>query len=169
MFSPFEELEYLADYLPEEGETVLLTRQGGELVCKPFNKDGLRDGIENSELYGFLVKSNERLHNVGAVPLWVTLIGFIWLTILLFAGLGLQWTHWYVLPAIGFPGLCAAFHWIRLRQRRYFQRQIVPVLIRELNDREIHPHALIAGVRQHGELRTLLDELIRWNPRLNCH
>ena len=29
MLSPYEELEFLADFLPDEGEAVVVTRQGG--------------------------------------------------------------------------------------------------------------------------------------------
>lgn len=169
MFSPFEEIELLADSLPDEGETLLVTRHDGQLVCKPVPKDSMREGIENSELYGFLVKSNERLHDQGLLPMWASSISYVWAAILVFAYFQLQWAHWYLLPALAFPLLCGTFVWIRVRQQNYFLRQIVPALVRELNAREIHPNSLIAGVRQHSELRTLLDELIRWNPRVNCH
>ena len=57
MFTPFEELEYVAEYLPEEGESVLISRKDGELVCQPWRTEGLRDGIEEAPLYGLLVQA----------------------------------------------------------------------------------------------------------------
>jgi hypothetical protein len=113
MFSPFEELEYLADYLPEEGETVLISREAGELVCQPWLQEDFRDGIDDSRLYGRLVQANERLHNAGAMPIWVTLMGLVWLAILLHGAIGLGWSHWYVVPGLGLPALFGCFHWIR--------------------------------------------------------
>ena len=168
MFSPYEELEYLSEYLPEEGEAVLITRESGELVCKPWSKHELRDGVEDADLYGFLVQANEQLHSVGAFPLWIAMIGLVWLAILLHGIVGLGWSQWYVVPGISFPLFYACFHWIRHRQHRHFQTRILPQLRRELVRRGIGPYALIAGARQHGELRTLLDELIRWSPEAEC-
>lgn len=164
VFSPYEELEYLADFLPEEGEMVLLTRQSGELVCKPWSNADLRDGIDDSELYGFLVQANERLHTAGAFPLWVGLMGILWLAILLHGVIGLDWTYWYLTPGVSVPLLFAVVHWIRHRQQKLFVRGILPPLRRELSKRRIPYFSLLSGVRQHGELRSLLDELVRWSP-----
>jgi hypothetical protein len=49
MFTPFEELEHLAEYLPDEGESVLITRKDGELVCTEWSSGELRDGIDAPE------------------------------------------------------------------------------------------------------------------------
>lgn len=164
MFSPYEELEYLADYLPEEGEMVLITRQSGELVCKPWSNADLRDGVDDAELYGFLVQANERLHTAGAFPLWVGLMSLVWLAIFLHGIIGLDWTRWYLTPGLSVPLLFGCFHWIRHRQRRLFVREILPHLRSELARRRISYFSLVAGVRQHGELRSLLDELVHWSP-----
>jgi len=164
MFSPYEELEYLADYLPDEGESVLVSRQAGELVCKPHPEDDLRDGIENAELYGFLVQANERLHAAGIVPVRWTAIILIWAGVLLHGVLKMSWEQWYLWPGLAIPVFLGMMHWIQLRQRTLFRQEIVPQLNRELSARKIRPYALIAGVRQHSELRILFDELVRWLP-----
>lgn len=164
MFSPFEELEQLADYLPEEGESVLITREEGELVCKPFPGDDLREGIDEAELYGFLVQANEKLHAVGAYPIWITVIGLTWLAIVMYGILGISWERWYLLPGLAIPVVLGTVNWIQQRQRRLFRIEVAPQLNRELTRRGIRDHALLAGVRQHGELRTLFDELVRWSP-----
>lgn len=163
MLTPYEELEYLADYLPEEGESVVVTRRGGELRCEPLSSGDLRDGIEDAELYGRLVQANEQLNAQGALPLWTTALGLMLAGIVLFRGLHLGWGEWYLLPALGLLSLWGCFHWIRRRQQRCFDAVIRPALIRETRLRRISLFALLAGVRQHAEFRTLLDELVRSN------
>lgn len=164
MLTPFEELEFLSDYLPEEGESVVVTRRGGELRCEPLTGGDLRDGIEDVELYGRLVQANERLNARGTLPLWTTALGLMLAGILLFRLIGLGWSEWYLLPALGLAALCGCFHWIRFRQQRCFETTIRPVLLREARQRRISIYALMAGVRQHAEFRTLLDELVRSEP-----
>lgn len=160
MFSPFEELEYLADVLPDEGETILISRESGELVCKPFKNNDLRNGIRDPELYGQLVLANERLHQAAALPIWMTAIGMTWLALAVHGVLQVGLSHWYVIPGIGMPALYGCLQWIRYRQRACFRKLVWPQLIHERQRRHISEHSLIAGVRQHQELRTLLDELV---------
>lgn len=164
MFSPFEELEFLAEYLPDEGETVLVTRQDGELVCQPHRCDDLREGVADPELYGRLVQANERLNAQGMLPLWGSIGGMVAAGILLHGVLGLGWSEWYAIPGIAFLAMYGCFSWIRRRQRQLFRNELMPRLLVELHRRNLDRFSLIAGVRQHAELRTLLDELIHWTP-----
>lgn len=164
MFSPYEELEYIADYLPEEGETVLVSRESGELVCKPWGRGDLRDGIDDAELYGFLVKSNEQLSIVGSLPLWAGVLSLVWLAIFVHGIVGLGWEQWFLVPGISFLTMYGCFQWIRQRQAAHFRAKVLPMLMKELEQRRIPYLALVAGVRQHGELRTLLDEMVRFTP-----
>lgn len=164
MLTPYEELEFLAEFLPEEGEAVVVTRQGGELHCEPVHGEEFRDGIEDVELYGRFVQANERLNAQGSLPLWSTAFGMMLVGIVLFRLAGLGWSEWYVLPAVGLLALFGCFHWIRRRQARLFDERIRPMLLREATVRRISVYALIAGIRQHPEFRSLLDELIRWEP-----
>jgi hypothetical protein len=164
MLTPYEELEYLAEYLPEEGESVLVTRQGGELHCESMTEGDLRDGIDDVELYGRLVQANERLNAQGSLPLWITALGLTAGSIALYRLSGMSWAEWYALPALGLFGLFGCFHWIRRRQHRLFENDVLPMLQREANQRRITFYAMLAGVRQHSEFRTLLDELIRFQP-----
>ena len=69
-----------------------------------------------------------------------------------------------MLPLLLVLTLCVCFHWIRWRQEIAFQTEILPALRMELRRRKVDVYSLIAGVRQHSELRTLLDELVRWAP-----
>ena len=164
MLTPYEELEFLAEYLPDEGESVVVTRRGGELRCEPLGDDDLRDGIDDVELYGRLVQANERLNAQGNLPLWVTAIVVALVSIVVFRVIGLGWSEWYLLTMIDLLGLFVCFHWIRRRQNHCFRTTILPALGREARLRHISLFALMAGVRQHAEFRTLLDELVRTDP-----
>ena len=162
--SPFEELEQLAEHLPDEGESLLVSRRDGELVYEPFRPDDLRDGVDEAYLYGRLVQANEQLNSLGALPLWVTGVSFVTLCVLGHATLSGSWQLWYLFPLLLVFSLCICFHWIRWRQEIVFQTEVLPTLRVELRRRRIDPYSLIAGVRQHAELRTLLEELVRWAP-----
>jgi hypothetical protein len=163
--TPFEELEYLAEYLPDEGESVLISRKDGELVCEVAGPAGLRDGIDEAELYGLLVECNERLSLRASQPLWV--VSFV-----TFAGLvavytmaGLGWSSWFLAPGAAFVALWVCSTWIRARQSRLFMRELRPRIAAALDDRNIDAHSLVAGMRQHPELRTLLDLCIAATDR----
>ncbi|MFO1094480.1 MAG: hypothetical protein U0992_14425 [Planctomycetaceae bacterium] len=160
MATPFEELEYLSEHLPDEGESVLITRKDGELVCEPRASDGLRDGIDEAELYGLLVECNERLSLRAARPLWTTSFVTFAILVSLFTIGGLGWSNWFVVPGVVFVALWGCYTWIRSRQLRLFMRELRPRIAVAIEDREIDTHALIAGMRQHVELRTLLDLFI---------
>lgn len=160
MATPFEELEYLSEFLPDEGETVRITRRDGELVCETDASDGLRDGIDDAELYGLLVECNERLSNRAAQPLWVTAFVTFSLLIALFTVGGLTWSSWFLVPGAAFLALWVCYSWIRARQLSLFLRVLRPRIAAAIEDRSIDAHALIAGMRQHVELRTLLDLFI---------
>ncbi|QDT31191.1 hypothetical protein [Thalassoglobus polymorphus] len=164
MFSPYEELEYLSDYLPEEGEAVLVVRESGELICKPWSQDDLREGIHDSQLYGMLVQANERLNSVGTMPLWVAGIALVWLAIVVHGLLGVGWDRWYLIPGCSIPVLYGALYWMKKRQQAYFQNAILPMLQTELRNRQTPFYSLLAGIRQHEEFRCLLDEIVHWSP-----
>ncbi len=164
MFSPFEELEQLAEHLPDEGECLLISRRDGELTYEPYRRDDLRDGVEEASLYGRLVQANERLNSLGTFPLWTSALGFVAFGVVSHATFEGAWQVWYMLPLLLVFTLCVCFHWIRWRQEIVFQTEILPALRMELRRRKVDVYSLIAGVRQHSELRTLLDELVRWAP-----
>lgn len=158
MFTPFEELEYLAEYLPEEGESVLVTRKDGELVCTEWRSDQLRDGIDEAALYGLLVQCNEALNGRATLPLWATGVGACWTFAALIVSGTLDWERWYILPGLTLSALWLCFAWIRFRQRRLFTAQLRPRIAAAVYERGLDLCSLLAGLRQHAELRTLLDQ-----------
>ena len=161
MFGHYEELEYVAEFLPEEGESVVVSRKNGELACAPLWKNKLRDGVSEAELYGRLVHANERLNALASLPLWVAAMGVFWLAICLHVLIILQWSTWQWVPGQSLLVMFACYHWYHYRRRWYFRREILPSLLNELRARGLTPFELIAGLRQHSELNTLLSEFCK--------
>ncbi len=165
MSSPFEELEYLADYLPEEGEAVLVSRMGGELLCESYDYE--RDSLADPELYGRLIEATEQLNARGTLPVWVATLTLFWSSVGMHRLTGLGWSAWYwdLGLAIGIAAVCAG--WIRFRQATSFRRDVQPMLIAQLRRREISRHALLGAIRHRPELRTLLERMTQadWTVR----
>lgn len=161
MSSPFEELEYLSDYLPEEGEAVIVSRRGGELICEALPAESNRDLLADSEFYGRMVFANERLVSQGAFPIWTCVLGCFWICVGLHLTFGLGWNGWYFDAGVALSLLLVCFLWIRRRQTTLFYREIRPMLSVQLRRRMADRYSVIGSMRQHPELRTLLDVLSR--------
>jgi hypothetical protein len=160
MNSPFEELEYLADHLPDEGEAVVLVRRDGELVCEPYAREPQRSGID-PEFYGRLVQANERLDAQGAVPLWTAAVVVFWLCVALHKAVGLGWQWWSLDAGLLLLGVLGCFVWIRHRQYWLYRREVLPMLAAQFRRRRLDRFAVIGAIRQQRELRTLLDLMTR--------
>lgn len=163
MSTPFEELEYLADYLPDEGESVVVTRRSGELVCESLLQSQHPDGISDPEFYGRLVQCNERLNSQSAMPMWCCVIFFFWACVAVHQWSGLGWNGWYLDVGLGLIVLLGCFSWIRRRQTALFGTEIRPMLNWQIRRRRLDRYVILGAMRQHSELRTLLDEMSRWN------
>ncbi len=162
MNTPFEELEYLADYLPDEGETVLMTRREGELVCEAVQRDQQPHGVTNAELYGRLVQANERLDSLVTLPLWCGTVFLFWACVSVHMLAGLSWSGWYFDVGLAIAVVAGCLAWIHSRQDRFFQKEIRPVLSWQLRRRSTDRFTLIGEVRQHPEFRVLLGQMCRW-------
>ena len=163
MSSPFEEIEQLADLLPEEGEALLLSRRDGELVCEPFRPDAIREGLTDAELYGRLVQANERLDALTRWPLWVTAAAVFAECTAWHLWTGVSWQGWYVDVGMILIGVMTSVRWIHWRQLKLFRTQILPMLESQTGRRSGAKFALIGAVRQHTELHTLMDFLVYWD------
>ena len=161
MSSPFEELEFLADHLPDEGEAVVVVRRDGELVCEPLARDTQRQGGVDPEFYGRLVQANERLNGRGALPLWTCGVAAFWTCVALHKVAGLGWTWWSLDVGLVLLALLGCYLWIRRRQYWLYRREVLPLLNTQLRRRRIDRFALIGAIRQQPELRTLLDQMVR--------
>ncbi len=161
MSTPFEELEYLADFLPDEGESVIVSRSQGELVCENFQKDRALDEMASPDFYGHLVHANERLKSLVARPIWISTLVWFWVCVLIHKIFKLGWSDWYLDLGLGLVAMAASYAAIRLRQDRYFKQEVRPTLNRQMYGSNLSKYALVGVIRQRPELRTLLDTLSR--------
>jgi len=161
MSTPFEELEYLADFLPDEGESVIVSRSQGELVCENFQKERSVDEIASPDFYGHLVHANERLSSLVARPIWVSTLIWFWVCVLIHKTFELGWGYWYLDLGLALVAMAASYAVIRLRQDRYFKQEVRPTLNRQMYGSNLSKYALVGVIRQRAELRTLLDTLSR--------
>ncbi|MGQ0637530.1 MAG: hypothetical protein ACT4QC_23225 [Planctomycetaceae bacterium] len=161
MNTPYEDLEFLAEYLPDEGESVVVTRKDGELVCQSVAAPSGPAGISDAELYGRLVLANERLAALALVPVWSCLLGALAIAgaFFRFSGLGLE--AWYV--ALGLAALASLIgsSWMAIRRRNLYRREVHPMLESQLRRRGASRFLLVGAIRQHPELACLLSEVVR--------
>jgi hypothetical protein len=161
MNTPYEEIEYLADYLPDEGEAVIVVRRGGELICEPYQRDGHRDALSNPALYGRLVQANSRLNAVVTVPVWSCAILFFWICVAIHKLIGLGWDWWSVDIGLALIFLLACYVWVRYWQSVLFKQEIRPMLDEQLRKHHLDRFTIIGAMRQQPELRTLLSQITR--------
>lgn len=161
MSTPFEELEQLADFLPEEGESLVVSRRDGELVCQPVYAESYRDGIADAELYGRLVLANERLNGLNAVPFWSCFLAAVGLCLALFEWTEFGWNQWYLSVAVGAIAVLSGSTWAAYRRRKFYREGVRSMLDSQMRRRHLSRYALVGAIRQHPELSTLLDELSR--------
>jgi hypothetical protein len=75
---------------------------------------------------------------------------------------GFGWRQWYLDVGMGLVTVAVCFVWIRQRQSKLFRTDIRPMLEWQLRHHQIDRYAALGAMRQHSELRTLLDEVSRW-------
>lgn len=161
MASPFEELEYLVDYLPAEGEAVLVRRRGGELVCEAYQREARPGPPLEPELYGRLVQANERLAACAIVPIWTCLLVLFWSCVAVHYVARLDWHGWVYDAILATTLLPICVVWIRRRQRTVFRKQVWPMFDWQVRRRGVDRYAVLGLMRQHNELNTLANELSR--------
>lgn len=181
MNTPYEELEYLAEYLPDEGEAILVSRHRGELVCELIDRPTREavfaapatfgssatpaaspEPVGDPVFYGRLLQANERLVHAAALPVWTTLIALFWGCVAIHILFGLGWSGWFWDAGLILAAVPACGAWIRHRRRELYRDEIRPILCSEFHDRRLSHFALLGALRQHSELRALRTGLARW-------
>ena len=124
MSSPFEELEYLADFLPEEGESVVVSRRRGQLVCETLLEPSPFTSVPSSQidrgLFGRLATINARLKNLKTGPILVTLLSCYWICVVMHRFFAIGWSGWYLDLGLGLLMGVACYLYVQYRQRKYF-------------------------------------------------
>lgn len=187
MKSPFEELEYLVDYLPDEGEAVVVSRRRGELVCESYREEKPQPvvtpsipvpapiastpstpakiklpGITDAALYGRLLQANERLKGCVWTYVWPWVLGVYWVCVACHWLTDSGISGWYLDLGIGLIISIGALAWIQYQQWKLFHMEILPVIERQLAERETNKYMLLAQMKQHPELKLLVTVLSRW-------
>jgi hypothetical protein len=162
MKTPFEELEYLADYLPEEGESVVVSRHAGELQCETLVNENARTGIDQPEFYGRMVQANQRLQSCMVLPIWVAISAIFCGSVLLQTWSLLGWNFWYAYVGLVLVAIAAGRVWIGARQQQLFRAEICPMMSWQIQRYRLEKYSLIGVLQQHSELRQLAQRMTRW-------
>ena len=188
MKSPYEELEYIADHLPDEGEAVVVSRQRGEIVCEAYREptptsqpqvaqkvaavvppfptapivENNLPGLTDPALYGRLLQANERLKGCVWSYIWPWVLSIYWLCVGCHWLTTSGWSTWYLDIGIALIVSIGAIVWIQHQQWKLFHNEICPVLERQMAERETNKYKLLSEMRQHPELKLLVTVLSRW-------
>lgn len=168
MTSPFEELEYLAEFLPEEGESVLVTRRRGELVCESYqeprdNSEPRLEGISDSTQYGRLLHARTRMSTSYWPIVGVAVLVAYWSCLAVHLITGLGWSGWYLDVGICLVTACAVFMLVHLQNWKRFEVDVLPAIHQVLADSDMDRYELLTALQQHRELRPLVWYLSRWS------
>lgn len=166
MNSPFEELEYLADFLPEEGESVVMTRRRGQLVCEaylePASMPMPHPGAVDRELSGRMTMINSRLKYLKNGPVLVTILSYYWMCVLMHRLFVLGWSGWYLDLGLGLLMGVSCYLYVQFRQRKYFLELVCPLMKQLMQDHQLDKYSLIAYLSKHQNLSTLASAFTRW-------
>lgn len=162
MGTPFEELEYLAEYLPEEGESVVVTRRAGTLHCEAMPTTQQRDLHAQPEFYGRLAHAETRLRTLVYPVLWTAVLGSFWLCVAVHVLFRVGLAGWYLFLGIALAGAAGAAYWIQQRRREVFCNEVSPMLTWLMRRYHLERFALIGLIRQQSDLRTLLTQATLW-------
>ncbi len=161
MVSPFEELEYIVDYLPDEGEAVIVTRKDGELVCDPYQQESNPDPLNNTQLYGRFVQANERLQSCCLHPILISVLGCFCLCVLMHNIFDTGWKSWYLDIGIILFSITGCIQWIQRKQSHTFRTQVRPMLHWQLRMLGLDRFRIIGSLRHRPELKTLLRLIVQ--------
>ncbi len=157
MYSPFEELEYLAEFLPDEGETVVVSRCEGELVCESLRDPDVAEcNLEEPELYGRLIHANERLKAQRNLPLGVFAVSLYTAMFLVHTFQPLSMLVWILDLGLVLLASMTYVVWVQRRRAALFQEKLLPILDWYLSSRGIDRFVLIGSLPDQPELETLL-------------
>jgi len=167
MNNPYEELEYLADFLPDEGEAVIVSRRRGQLVCEtyfePMTTSNSSQGQQiDRELYGRLSMVESRLKLLWQTPAMVSVLAFYWVCVVLHRVFELGWSAWYLDLGLGMMIVAGCYHYVQYQRRRYFLEAVCPALQKWMVDHQLDKYTLIAWLTAHRNLSTLREALTRW-------
>ncbi len=166
MNNPYEDLEYLAEFLPEEGESVIVTRRRGQLVCESYFETHptppAQAGLIDREFYGRLTTIDTRLRILWHTPAIIAVLTYYWACVAFHRGFGLGWSAWYLDLGLALIVGVTCLGYIQQRRKHYFLNAICPALQKWMIDHQLDKYTLIAWLATHRNLATLRQALTRW-------
>ncbi len=164
MNNPFEDLEYLADFLPEEGESVIMSRRRGQLICETYLEPApvVPPGIIDRELFGRMTTINTRLKNLKIGPILIAVLGSYWMCVTMHRVFTLGWSGWYLDLGLGLLIGISCYLYVQFRQRKYFLEIVCPIMKQLMRDHQLEKYSLIAYLSQHQNLSSLASAFTRW-------
>lgn len=166
MNNPYEDLEYLAEFLPEEGESVVISRRRGQLVCEsyfePMSGYTPQQSLVDRELYGRLAVVNARLQAQWQTPALITALLFYWLSVASYRLAGLNWSAWQHGLGLAIVMAFACYVYVQWSTRRYFVSQVCPQLQKWMSEHQLDKYTLIAWLTMHRNLSALRRALTYW-------
>ncbi|MCA8989609.1 MAG: hypothetical protein KDA78_18320, partial [Planctomycetaceae bacterium] len=143
--SNYEDLEYLAEYLPEEGESVIVTRRSGNLVCEPYQEpiSDSQVGVISREFYGRLVAMNAKLRQFWTRPLALSALLIYLVCIGVQQWFQLGWSSWLIYGGICVAILMGTSLLVHFRQKLFLRNQISPQLNRHMAEHHLDKYTLV--------------------------
>jgi len=162
MRTPYEELEYLSDFLPDEGESVVVTRRSGDLHCESVTTESCvaTEPLIQSDFYGRLVTANERLRSQQILPIISSMMLCFAACVGVHRILEVGISGWYLDVAIVLVSSVGCLFWINQRQLYVYRTLIEPTVRRELIRTGLDRFRLIGAVRHQRELRVVFRFLV---------
>lgn len=166
MSNPYEDFEYLADFLPEEGESVIISRRRGQLVCESYldsmSSYSPQPSVVDRELYGRLVMVNAKLKRLWQNPVIIAVLMFYWLSVTTHRFLGLGWGGWYLDLGLALVVGVTCYQYILHVQKNYFMLTVCPALQKWMVEHQLDKYTLVAWLSAHRNFSALRNALTRW-------
>lgn len=167
MNNPYEDLEYLSEFLPEEGESVIISRRRGQLVCESYlepmhSQYTNGPALIDRELYGRLTMADTRLRVIWQAPAIVAVLTFYLMSLTVHRMLSVGWSGWYLDLGLALLIGVTCYHFIQSQRRRYFLTTVCPALQKWMLDHQLDKYTLIAWLTMHRNLSALKEALTRW-------
>ncbi len=174
--TPYEEIESLADLLPDEGEKVTISRQHGELIVEATTAQKqqfdqaivqerlliAKQRVAEETLLGHLIEANERLQSYSLKSFLFTVITAYASCLLVNYYSNFSTFTWAVDIGIALFFLAGYLLNERSELKKRFVYQVCPPLDKVLMERNIDKYQLLGIMKSHADLTPLARAISRW-------
>jgi hypothetical protein len=174
--TPYEEIETIADFLPDEGKTVTLTRRKGQLIVEDASLHqkqqqdlmiqermlAAKQRVAEETLFGHLVQASERLQHYSIKSFLFTLLAIYSVSVGVHYYMG--WSAVNIPVVVGMALVFVSGYLLneRAELKKRFIYHVCPELDRVLTDRNIDKYQLLGIMRNNRDLAMLARAISRW-------